>query len=102
MFDEMAEEQSYSYLEANPQKITLCTRVIDRGVTVSIGDNGKGIEDKTCTRIFERTFTTKPVGKGTGLGLAISRQVIEEKHNGRLSVNSSLGKGTEFVIYLPI
>ncbi|MBE9068792.1 AAA family ATPase, partial [Leptolyngbya cf. ectocarpi LEGE 11479] len=102
MFDEMAEEQSYEYLEANPQILTICTRVVDSGVTVEIGDNGKGMNDETCAKIFERTFTTKPVNKGTGLGLAISRQVIEEKHDGRLSVSSSLGKGTEFVIYLPM
>ncbi|MEM7066533.1 MAG: AAA family ATPase [Cyanobacteria bacterium P01_B01_bin.77] len=102
MFDEMAEEYSYDDLEANPQKIMIYTHVVDSGVTVEIGDNGKGMDDETCEKIFERTFTTKPVGKGTGLGLAISRQVIEGKHGGRLTVNSSLGKGTEFVIYLPM
>jgi signal transduction histidine kinase len=47
-------------------------------------------------------FTTKAVGKGTGLGLAIARQIVEEKHGGSLNVNSILGKGTEFIITLPI
>ncbi|MBT9316342.1 trifunctional serine/threonine-protein kinase/ATP-binding protein/sensor histidine kinase [Leptothoe spongobia] len=102
MFDEMAEDQSYNYLETHPQKITICTCVIDNSVTINISDNGKGIDVETCNKIFERTFTTKPVGKGTGLGLAISRQVIEEKHGGSLTVNSALGQGTDFAIYLPI
>ncbi|MEH2392702.1 MAG: ATP-binding protein [Nostoc sp.] len=42
------------------------------------------------------------VGKGTGLGLAIARQIVEETHNGRLSCNSVLGKGTKFVIEIPV
>ncbi len=52
--------------------------------------------------IFEPTFTTKAVGKGTGLGLPISRQIIVDKHAGRLDCISAPGEGTEFVITLPI
>ncbi|ODH00823.1 hypothetical protein A4S05_31580 [Nostoc sp. KVJ20] len=48
-------------------------------------------------KIFDHLFTTKAVGKGTGLGLAIARQVVEETHSGKLSFNSVLGEGTEFV-----
>ncbi|MBX2863374.1 MAG: HAMP domain-containing histidine kinase, partial [Leptolyngbyaceae cyanobacterium MAG.088] len=102
MFDEMAEKQSYNYLETHPQQITIDTSIIENRITIGISDNGRGIDDETCHKIFDRTFTTKPVGKGTGLGLAISRQVIEEKHGGRLTVNSTLGQGTEFCICLPM
>ncbi|TAG90365.1 MAG: sensor histidine kinase [Oscillatoriales cyanobacterium] len=52
-------------------------------------------------QIFEHLFTTKAVGKGTGLGLAITRQIVVEKHQGAIEVNSVLGEGTEFVISLP-
>jgi signal transduction histidine kinase len=52
-------------------------------------------------RIFEPFFTTKDVGVGTGLGLAISFGIIEQ-HKGKIEVNSHPGKGTEFVITLPV
>jgi signal transduction histidine kinase len=71
-------------------------------VEIKICDNGIGIDQKNKDKIFDHFFTTKPVGKGTGLGLAISRQIIVEKHQGELSLNSTLGQGTEFMIRLPI
>lgn len=53
-------------------------------------------------RIFDPFFTTKPVGAGTGLGLSISYQIVVEKHRGKLECFSIPGKGTEFLISLPI
>ncbi|MBG1269161.1 sensor histidine kinase [Nostoc sp. WHI] len=53
-------------------------------------------------RIFNPFFTTKPVGKGTGMGMAISYQIITEKHDGKLECFSTLGKGSQIVIQLPI
>jgi len=53
-------------------------------------------------QIFDPFFTTKPVGKGTGIGLWLSHQIIVEKHNGEIKVNSTLGKGTEFLIKIPV
>jgi len=53
-------------------------------------------------RIFDHLFTTKDVGQGTGLGLAIARQIVEEKHGGKLSCISALGEGTELVIEILI
>ncbi|MEH2135876.1 MAG: ATP-binding protein [Nostoc sp.] len=50
----------------------------------------------------DHLFTTKSVGKGTGLGLAIARQIIVEKHGGSITVNSTLGKGIEFLLEFPI
>jgi signal transduction histidine kinase len=56
------------------------------------------MSEEVKNRIFDHLFTTKDVGKGTGLGLAIARQIVEEKHGGKLSCISALGEGTEFVI----
>ncbi|MFW9263150.1 PAS domain-containing protein [Nostoc sp. CALU 546] len=67
-------------------------------VIIRIFDNGKGILPHIQRHIFEPFFTTKPVGKGQGLGLSISRQIIVEKHQGKLKCNSQLGQGTELVI----
>lgn len=50
----------------------------------------------------EKGFTTKGVGKGTGLGLSSSRQIVEEKHGGKITFISAEGKGTEFAIALPL
>ncbi|MBD2252656.1 sensor histidine kinase [Nostoc parmelioides] len=69
---------------------------------VTFKDNGLGMSVETQKQIFEQFFTTKPRGKGTGLGLSISRQIIEEKHNGRLRCFSVLGEGTEFLMEIPV
>jgi signal transduction histidine kinase len=53
-------------------------------------------------RLFDPFFTTKPVGVGTGLGLSISYQIVVEKHGGQLYCFSEMGKGTEFVIQIPL
>lgn len=69
-------------------------------VCIRIRDNGPGIAPEIRDRLFDPFFTTKPVGKGTGLGLAICYQIVT-KHQGSIVVNSELGEGTEFAIYLP-
>ncbi|MBD0269907.1 MAG: HAMP domain-containing protein [Cyanobacteria bacterium Co-bin8] len=79
---------------------TGCTE--DGTVRVQVLDNGPGISPAHLSHIFESFFTTKPAGVGTGLGLAITRQIIEEKHGGRLSCKSAPGQGTEFTLELPI
>jgi len=68
---------------------------------VSIQDSGKGMSEETRQKIFEPFFTTKGVGKGTGLGLSISFGLIE-KHQGKMEVESTIGEGTTFLIYLPV
>ncbi|AZR74194.1 hypothetical protein BBF96_12775 [Anoxybacter fermentans] len=70
-------------------------------VFVQIRDNGIGIPPENLHRIFDPGFTTKEKGIGTGLGLSICRKIIE-KHNGKISVESEVGKGTAFTIELPI
>ena len=77
------------------------TRNGDR-LLVKVSDNGNGILEELRNRLFDLFFTTKPVGKGTGLGLSIAYQIITENHGGKLSFTSEMGKGTEFVIEIPL
>lgn len=78
-------------------KIKITTSYEAETLTVSIKDTGKGIKKSEIDKIFTAGYTTKGVGVGTGLGLAISAKIIE-KHNGKIIVNSELGKGSEFII----
>ncbi len=68
---------------------------------IEIADNGEGIPSHILPKIFDPFFTTKDVGKGTGLGLAVSRGIVE-KHSGKIEVKSELGKGTTFIVKLPV
>ncbi|CAN5339797.1 hypothetical protein BH10ACI3_BH10ACI3_11470 [soil metagenome] len=70
-------------------------------VVIEVEDTGTGIPQEDVSKIFEPFFTTKEVGKGTGLGLAVCYGIISE-HGGRISVRSSVGKGTTFSIFLPV
>ncbi|MFN6526665.1 AAA family ATPase [Nostoc sp. ChiSLP03a] len=95
-------ERSLEAILANPNCITIQTRVVDSGqnVLIKIADNGVGMSPEVKQKVFDHLFTTKPVGKGTGLGLAIARQIVVEAHGGSLSCTSEVGKGTEFVIQI--
>ncbi len=64
-------------------------------------DNGIGMDAATQEKIFNPFFTTKPVGEGTGLGLSIAYKIITDGHNGKITVDSEVGKGTSFTISLP-
>lgn len=72
----------------------------DRSVTISIKDNGCGIREEIRSKIFDPFFTTKEVGKGSGQGLTLARSIIEDGHNGTISVTSTVGVGTEFTLLL--
>lgn len=74
----------------------------NQSIMIKIADNGAGMNEEVKRQVFDPFFTTKPVGSGTGLGLAISYQIIVEKHKGQVQLNSELGKGTEFVIEIPL
>lgn len=84
----------------NKGKITISTELNGKNLEIKIRDNGKGIPKENIKDIFTAGFTTKGVGVGTGLGLAISRKIID-KHNGKISVISEVGVGSEFIITLP-
>lgn len=89
-------------IKDNVNLITIRTLALNvQSIQISIADNGIGIPEKNIPRLFNPFFTTKPIGKGTGMGLSISYQIIH-KHGGIIECRSTLGKGTEFVIQLPI
>jgi two-component system, NtrC family, sensor kinase len=95
-------DASIADIRAKPLQIKITTESKDQHtVVIRIQDNGLGIPEKVTTRIFDHLFTTKEVGKGTGLGLAIARQIVEDTHGGKLSCNSVVGEGTEFMIEIP-
>ena len=83
-------------------RINISTRIVGENVEIRLSDTGTGIPDAVKERIFEPFFTTKDVGKGTGQGLAICRSVITEKHGGKITIETESGKGTSFIVTLPI
>jgi signal transduction histidine kinase len=85
------------------KRITIATQFIpNQGqVIIHVKDNGPGIPPDIQAKIFDPFFTTKPIGKGTGLGLDICSQIIQ-KHRGEITMDSSVGQGTEFRISLPL
>ena len=81
-------------------QIRLATEVSDRGVIVTVEDDGCGIDEQTVGRIFDPFFTTRPAGEGTGMGLALSYQIVRN-HGGEICVDSVRGVGTSVRIELP-
>lgn len=103
--DVLEEMQSEGNKESDQTQscITISTsRVGLDWIQITIMDNGVGMADTTRQHIFNPFFTTKPIGKGTGMGMSISYQIITEKHGGKLECHSTLGKGTEFLIQIPV
>lgn len=76
-------------------EIKVEVRKTESGFGLMIEDNGTGMPEEVRNRLFTPFFTTKPVGEGTGLGLSIVRQIVEEKHKGRIRVDSEEGTGTK-------
>ena len=81
--------------------VTISVKREGEKVVIKFSDTGEGIKKEDLRKVFEPFFTTKPVGQGTGLGMSITYRVIKN-HNGEISVDSELGKGTTFTIKLPI
>ncbi|MEJ5349665.1 MAG: PAS domain S-box protein [Desulfosoma sp.] len=82
--------------------ITISTRAVEDVCEVRISDTGTGIPEKIRHRIFDPFFTTKEVGRGTGQGLAIAHHVVVEKHKGQLLFETEEGRGTTFIVRLPL
>ncbi|MEN9598358.1 MAG: hypothetical protein RL596_669, partial [Bacteroidota bacterium] len=78
---------------ANPQT---------RNIAIVITDNGTGIPQQIKEKIFQPFFTTKPTGQGTGLGLSLAYDIVTKVHSGKLVVDSEEGKGTTFIVTIPV
>ncbi len=82
--------------------IRISTHRAGESVEIRVQDTGTGIPERIRSRIFDPFFTTKEVGRGTGQGLAIAHSVIVDKHGGSIRFETEMGKGTTFIIRLPI
>jgi signal transduction histidine kinase len=82
--------------------IVVSTHLAGEWVEVRVADTGTGIPEAVRSRIFDPFFTTKEVGRGTGQGLAITHAVIVEKHGGTIRFDTEIGRGTTFIIRLPM
>ena len=80
--------------------LTLSTRRAGADVVVDVADSGPGMTPEVMAHAFDAFFTTKDVGHGTGLGLGIVRQIVVERHRGRVDVESQPGR-TVFHVQLP-
>ena len=81
-------------------ELRLSTSSTKKTHTISVADNGSGMDEATQKKIFDPFFTTKDPGKGTGLGLHVVRKIVE-KHGAKLDLKSELGKGTTFTVIFP-
>jgi signal transduction histidine kinase len=88
--------------EGGKGTITISSRRCDPWVEIRVADTGAGIPEAIRSRIFDPFFTTKKVGQGTGQGLAIAYSVVVDKHGGTLDFESQVGRGTSFIIRLPL
>lgn len=88
-------------MQASPNggKISLCARILENSVVITVSDEGKGIDPQLLDRLFEPFFTTRT--EGTGLGLAIVRGVAQA-HGGLVKVRPAPGQGSEFVMQMPL
>jgi two-component system NtrC family sensor kinase len=82
--------------------IWIKAREQEKHLVIEVQDNGPGMTDNVKRHIFEPFFTTKTIGSGTGLGLSVSYFIITERHQGSIEVKSTPGRGSTFIIKLPI
>ncbi|MEN9868234.1 MAG: hypothetical protein RL748_3824, partial [Pseudomonadota bacterium] len=80
--------------------LTIALARLDNEAVVAVGDTGCGIPPEIRDKIFEAFFTTKPAGEGSGLGLDIVKKIVQQ-HQGKIEVQSEVGVGTCFFVYLP-
>lgn len=89
-------------MENSQEKLLTIETCLDgKAVLIRISDTGEGIEEENLDRIYSPDFTTKPIGKGTGLGLA-SVKTMADAYSGDIMVESKKGKGTTFIIRIPV
>ena len=90
-------------------EISISVKIEDTGenhasacIIICIADNGEGMTEEVKQHLFENFYTTKPIGEGTGLGMGITRDIIENKHGGKVTFTSAKGEGTTFTFTIPI
>jgi signal transduction histidine kinase/ligand-binding sensor domain-containing protein len=81
--------------------VAIITRMSNNRVEIKVTDNGNGIPKNIADKIFQPFFTTKPTGQGTGLGLSLAYDIVKA-HGGEIKVETQEGKGSEFMIWLPV
>ena len=84
-----------------PGNITLGCRQARGKVLITVSDDGCGMDEQACDKVFEPFYTTKTVGEGTGLGLSISYGIVQQ-HDGQIRLESESGKGSVFTVEFPI
>jgi signal transduction histidine kinase len=82
--------------------VSVNTKKDGNNILITVKDNGTGMSPKVAEKVFQPFFTTKPTGEGTGLGLSLSYDIITKGHGGSLSVHSTEGEGSDFVVKLPL
>ena len=93
-----AQKKGESYMPTINVKVTAANEQL----TISIADNGEGLNEEVQQRLYENFYTTKPLGQGTGLGMTITKDIVENKHHGTLTFETQEGLGTTFYITIPI
>jgi PAS domain S-box-containing protein len=88
--------------DLNSGEIKISTALVGDAAVIRISDNGCGVPAENLSKLYDPFFTTKEVGRGTGQGLAITHSILVDRHGGDISVQSSVGVGTEFTLRLPI
>ena len=83
-------------------EVDISVEAKEGAIIITLKDNGEGMSEETKERLFDNFYTTKPIGQGTGLGMAITRDIIENRHNGKLTFDSIEGEGATFVFTIPI
>jgi len=94
--------QAMSAARTPDPSIVLRTRTEGGHAVVEVEDNGPGMEEEVRRRVFEPFYTTKAPNRGTGLGLSVSYFLVVNRHHGAIEVHSTPGKGTRFVVQLPL
>ena len=95
-------EKNQSTLSDKNGTISICSQLEGDQVLIKFIDSGCGMKEEVRSRVFDPFFTTKEVGKGTGQGLSLCHQIVTQKHDGIMQVDSEPGEGTTFHLRLPI
>jgi signal transduction histidine kinase len=99
---EEAVEEATPMTDWVPTIVVRSRQCDDNTIQISIADNGPGMDEDVQQHMFDFFFSTKRNDRATGLGLSISYQIITENHQGQLICQSTLNKGTEFIVQIPI